>query len=373
MKGYSPALEVETCISGEDLEHTPYSNISSATTVSQEINRAFKDFNVNELGFLDSQYLVCTGDGDDEVNTYNILKIHLLRLQLLVIYFVVKQTIALSLVVEDIRSFIQMFSNIIWFSYFTQIDKFVRLLIKFFSFATTNIDSNSINFLFDLLPKKIPHSITIVEYSTELALLPPPPVPRPYLDNNKRMVIPPNEEVAAALNLQSEYVIQHRVHNLNENIRILNNFIKLIVWSSLINVETIQLVLDISYENLRSMITKEFQVQLGTMNYDRGIVMSHVPLIRINDVVFDPLDSLDLLETDSSHSNEWEDDTRKEMQVLLEFKNTTQLTIFPHAEFIKFNEKPELSARSTIIFQKPYNFSFKWFILSLHHYQKNKV
>lgn len=372
MQSSSSILDTETKASFDDISSAAQTSASSASSISQEINRAFKDFNVVQLGFLDSQFIVNNTDIDEDINTFSILRIHILRLQLLGFYFMIKQMITVKLILLDVTLVISMIINIISFSYFTQIDKLFRLIIKLFKFTTTNVDCYSINFLFDFLPKKKPKSITMIEYTTELALQPPPPIPQPYLDSNKQMVIPPHDQVAAILNLQSEYVIQHRIHKLNENIRIINNFIKIIVWSSLINIKTVQLVLDISYENLRSMIIKEFQVQLGTMNYDRGIIISLIPLIRINNEVFDPLDLLEpVTNVSTNSSNDWEDDTRKEMQILLNFEKITDLTIMPHSDTIKFYDKPDLKFDSTIIFQKPYNFSFKCFILGLHHYQKN--
>ena len=78
----------------------------------------------------------------------------------------------------------------------------------------------------------IPDHITFIFEMSPLVVQRPPEVPTPYLDYEKKIVIPEKKEVAKVLAKRAEWISMHHTHKAAESFRVLYEAAKCITWAS---------------------------------------------------------------------------------------------------------------------------------------------
>lgn len=90
----------------------------------------------------------------------------------------------------------------------------------------------------------LPSSIALILRVNDMLMPLPPNIPQPYLDSDKKIRLPREQDVQKAYLLRNEYFTQSRTHIAAEKVRMLSEIGKLVTWSSLI--PTIEFV--VAYE-----------------------------------------------------------------------------------------------------------------------------
>lgn len=81
--------------------------------------------------------------------------------------------------------------------------------------------------------KYIPNSIALILRVNILLLSSPPPIPQPYLNANKELLVPSKKQIQNAISLRNEYITQNRTHIAAEKVRLSIQIGKFIVWNIL--------------------------------------------------------------------------------------------------------------------------------------------
>lgn len=79
-----------------------------------------------------------------------------------------------------------------------------------------------------------PHSIGLILQSNEFALVAPPEVPRPHLGPEVKIVVPSKKDVQQAISLQHEYSLKQRMHMAAEDVRMLSEVTRFVLWLTLL-------------------------------------------------------------------------------------------------------------------------------------------
>lgn len=111
----------------------------------------------------------------------------------------------------------------------------------------------TIGFVFDMFP---------------LVVQPPPEIPVPYLDANKKMIIPDKKEVSIVLRARAEWSAAQRTHKATETLRVCSEAAKVIVWSACIGVSNV-VCHEINGYAWRNMETLISLVKLELASLDR--------------------------------------------------------------------------------------------------------
>lgn len=79
-----------------------------------------------------------------------------------------------------------------------------------------------------------PHSIGLILQSNEFALVAPPEIPQPYLGPEVKIVVPSKKDIQQAISLQHEYSLKQRMHLAAEDVRMLSEVTRFVLWLSLL-------------------------------------------------------------------------------------------------------------------------------------------
>ncbi|EGV61917.1 hypothetical protein CANTEDRAFT_135843 [Yamadazyma tenuis ATCC 10573] len=399
-------------------------SLELGNSVPDIYGKCFNSFGAERMGFLDSEEMLQSISINLDYTTLDILKIHVLRLGMVMMYVCFHYVTWLIGIYSDSTELFTVAKNLITFKLLFHIGKLVTTMKKLITLQVVNIQTNSFNYIIDLIPSSLtlPKSIAIVEYASDYDISVSLRLPKPYLTYDKTWVKPSDEDIQAVLKPREEYFVNQRKFLYYENFRILNNFSRLVVWCGMINVSLINLVSNINYSHLKTMVLSEFKYQFGFLkNCDSRVLSKLVPIIRVvdgpGDYVFDPLDILietkvvanditpistlkptsdqqekiegegTILPTileEASEANQkvrgnkdsdWEDDTRRELTINLRHQDTEicQLILLPNTKYIKLQDyKPEVYFKSGVIYRSCRSFSVNLFINSLHQYNKNR-
>lgn len=81
----------------------------------------------------------------------------------------------------------------------------------------------------------LPESIGLILKFNENMIAPPPEIPQPYLDAEKKIQVPNRKEVQYVLSLRNEYFTQQSAHIAAENVRMLSEIGRFVAWSCLVS------------------------------------------------------------------------------------------------------------------------------------------
>lgn len=94
------------------------------------------------------------------------------------------------------------------------------------------------------VPKSnIPTSLGLILHYHPPLLKPPPDIPQPYLDSDRKIQVPQKKDVQYAIAIRSEYFAQHQAHVASERVRLLREIGQFVTWCCLVpSIETVTIV-----------------------------------------------------------------------------------------------------------------------------------
>lgn len=94
------------------------------------------------------------------------------------------------------------------------------------------------------IPKtNTPSSIGLVLHYHPPLLKPPPEIPQPYLDSDRKIQVPQKKDVQYAIAIRSEYFAQYQAHVASERVRVLREIGRFITWCCLVpSIETLTIM-----------------------------------------------------------------------------------------------------------------------------------
>lgn len=210
-------------------------NTPSAYGGLYEIN----GFNVDALGInsgnrmLDSLEL----SNVDGVSTSAVFRVHIYRIILVLVLFVYGVT---SRIFHSVNNYCSSLHNIVYFEYFQAnwLNLYLvpyRSLFRFIylEFAGYKID-RVVEESSRMKQSFLPQSIGLVLHQNNFNLDGPPSIPQPYLGNNKKIVVPSQREIQVSIGLRNDYFTKLSIHNASEEIRILTELTRFILWVGLL-------------------------------------------------------------------------------------------------------------------------------------------
>lgn len=251
-----------------------------------------QDLEGSNLGFGSHETFMNAINFETEITTISLLKIHILRLVLIFnwsLYAYFKEFY--GFLVEFTQT-LNIVYNILSINIF-HVEKFIQLVAKLVVLMYLNVDQNSLNILFEFLPKPeaLPNSIALILKLQRNPIPTPPEIPQPFLDYDKKLVVPNEIQVSEAFRLRNEYFTHQRLFVVSEKFRMMNELSKFILWSSLSNIEFINIyepsgilwgnteALDI----VRQCIISEITSQLKLSPNEKSL-RNLVPIIQLIDI-----------------------------------------------------------------------------------------
>lgn len=100
-----------------------------------------------------------------------------------------------------------------------------------------------VNFLQHIPKSNTPSSLGLVLHYHPPLLKPPPEIPQPYLDSDRKIQVPQKKDVQYAIAIRSEYFAQYQAHVASERVRLLREIGQFITWCCLVpTIETLTIV-----------------------------------------------------------------------------------------------------------------------------------
>ncbi|CAH2351538.1 hypothetical protein CLIB1423_04S00276 [[Candida] railenensis] len=184
--------------------------------------------------------ILASGDEEEEevlLSTWSLLKTHIQRLCLVCILYIYGW---IDAVLYTCSKYSDTFSSIIlleWYSssWYNTIFVPYTALSKFIGIELLGCTADKIWYIF---PNKIfdwlPQSIGLILHQNNFDNGPDVNVPQPYLNHDKKIVVPSKKEIQEAIKSRNEYLTKQRIHLAAEEIRILSEFTRFVLWVSLL-------------------------------------------------------------------------------------------------------------------------------------------
>lgn len=367
--------------------------------VNSDILSIVRGTEFRSLGFKSNASFIGALNSDLTFTTYDILKIHISRILLLIIYMFYKN------IKDSYKHLVGSWetARIIYIALslnIFQFEKFLQLVVKLFQFSLANIDQNSLNIVFDFYPepKKLPRSISLILTMRPFEVCKPKAIPTPYLDNEKKLVVPSEKEVSDTIALRNEYFTRQRLFVVAEKFRLLSDMSKFILWSAFTTIEYINIYEPFgtlwkqnttkSFEIIKEFIVNEFDCKLKCCSNENTLRKSlpTISLIDLNsdyhlDVKIEPLKT-EIDEKISPVQDDWVDEDTRVFKVylvdarlneLIKLPKSSDLIIIPETNTIKFRGyKTSITSKSTIVYNLPDKFNLKTFIKGMNYYGKRQ-
>lgn len=128
-----------------------------------------------------------------------------------------------------------------------------------------------------------PKHMAIILEMNVLAIKQPPEVPIPYLDAEKKLVLPDKKEVGKNLTQRAEWGSAHHVHKASETIRIVYESAKIIAWSacSKINLITIHEINGYAWKDL-DQLSNLVQEEMKNLTRERYMVNDFIKIVDLD-------------------------------------------------------------------------------------------
>lgn len=374
-----------------------------------------QDLEGRNLGFGSHETFMNAINFEHEVTTIHLLRIHILRLILILLWTIYANFVKIYGFVSEVFQTVTIIHNVLSVNIFN-VEKFVQLVAKLVVLIYLNVDQNSLNIVFDFLPKseELPNSISLILKLRNNPIHVPPEIPQPYLDYDKKLVVPNESEVTEAIRLKNEYFTHQRLFILSEKFRMMNEISKFILWSSLTNIEFINVyessgilwgnndVLNIISECVISEIHSQLKCSsneeslrnlipiIELIDINLGIEVE----ININDATIQtstPEGGYSQIGSDLSgpkrvdmEEDDWIDDVRiRKFKVYLVDKNihylknlplSSELILNPSSANIKLSGFIRaIEHNQTVLYSNEGKFDFKFFIKSLHQFANSRT
>ncbi|KAK6461784.1 hypothetical protein DFJ63DRAFT_320042 [Scheffersomyces coipomensis] len=220
-----------------------------------------KGFNAKSLGLTTGNDMFNALDSTKfDITTSEILRVHLLRILLTFILFIHMHVVHIYQLVEDAVELINIFWLDLWSV--SQLDSevmtfgiyfinniscgaiftknliynvpsvFLRLMNNMY--LRNNPSSGLINFKLSIPQHFLPNSISVILEINQAIVSPPPSIPQPYLNADKKITVPSKREIQQVLAIRNEYFTHQSVHIAAEKVRIQSEIARFVTWCSLI-------------------------------------------------------------------------------------------------------------------------------------------
>ena len=337
-----------------------------------------RDFSFSSLGFTLIESFANAIDFQNDFGTLDILRIHLFRM----IFVMVMNIVGLWLLVERMVNE----GKLIIRSFNLRGDV---LMIKVIKLRWIN-DIDGLDHLLEYTPRTIPKSISVIYHIKENTVSVPPQIPKPYLDGNKKLVVPSNRAVSNAVSLRNEYFTRQRVFLAAEKLRLLNSMSRAIIWSCLIpEIEFINLyepqgVLWGSnhhqefFNIMTECVLDEFNTQLKCSKNEKHWV-NKPPTITFSHHNSQSSCTINLNQVFTN--DEWFDEVNDrqftvnfvDKKIPQEPPQTTDLTIFPEFDYFQLLGYVSCSHKVTYLSRDESPFGFKAFITGFLTYSNQSA
>lgn len=267
---------------------------------------------------------------DFEAKTFEILKAHILRVMLLLAIHIQMQILGIFNVVNDIMELVTIILLSLSMevqdkaSYFMGNDfhglrgKIARVYYSFILLPLICVrvayhigvcySPTAISGIQEGLPSKeyIPESVTLLLKMNQYTVAPPPKLPQPWLDANKKIQVPSKKEVQNVLSIRNEFFTQRSTFMALEKLRISSEISRFVCWNLLIpGVERINVYEEFGYlwsDSCSAPVLEQLRVletliinELHSMKKDRAVSIRKIKLVCISgevtlDMSFDDLD-----------------------------------------------------------------------------------
>lgn len=123
-----------------------------------------------------------------------------------------------------------------------------------------------------------PETLGLIFDMFPLVVPPPPEVPAPYLDANKKMVIPDKKQVSIVLRARAEWSAAQHTHKATEILRVCSEASKVIVWSACIGVSNVVCheINGYAWRNLKTLISL-VKLELSSLDRKSGYKALRIP------------------------------------------------------------------------------------------------
>lgn len=277
-------------------------NISSSSTSRIHSVGGINSIRGFKLDSLDLQKgnrmlnaLILANDDEEEifVSTGLLLKTHLLRICLVCVLYVFGW---IDTALYSCSKYIDTFLSIIlleWYSsswYNTIFIPYIAIS-KFIAVELLGCTTDKHWYAFpDKITDWLPQSIGLILHQNKFGNDPGIDVPQPYLNHDKKIVVPLKKEIQEAIKSKNEYLTKQRIHLAAEEIRILSEFTRFVLWVSLLpqNVKFVTVFepkgsiwKDIgALESLRNSLIVELS---SFSTYDVGLQQKLIPRLELID------------------------------------------------------------------------------------------
>ncbi|GAV28157.1 hypothetical protein PMKS-001626 [Pichia membranifaciens] len=204
----------------------------------------------------------------------------------------------------------------------------------------------------------VPDHIAFIFEMSALVVPQPPEVPVPFLDYEKRIVVPDKKEVAKVLAKRAEWSSLHHTHKAAETFRVIYEAAKCISWAACSGVRTVtvfesngyawkdmQKILGVSAEELKNLTSGSYQVSdsIKLVNLDTGEIVN----------VYDQEETSarTQLQTDS-HTRHQKNKVENELEEIFEDNAKSS---FPEEEYATEREEAEAFTSHTSEFLEEQN------------------
>lgn len=128
-----------------------------------------------------------------------------------------------------------------------------------------------------------PEHVGIVLEMNVLAIKQPPEVPAPYLDAEKRLIVPKKRDIARVLGERAEWASAHHVHKASETIRIVYESAKIIAWCACSKVRIVTLY-ELNGYAWRDMpqLANMVQEEMKNLTTDDYIVNDYIKIVDLD-------------------------------------------------------------------------------------------
>ncbi|KAK6201059.1 uncharacterized protein RJT21DRAFT_139543 [Scheffersomyces amazonensis] len=285
-----------------------------------------KGFQAKALGLTVGNEMYKSIDSSkDDITTSDLLRVHLLRILLTIAIFIQMRLLFIDNFCNELKEMINIFWLDLWcvsklesealsFGIYFINDiscsviftknliyniptVFYRLIIN--NILSNNPSSGLQNFNASIPQDFLPKSITLLLEINNDLVSPPPEIPQPYLNADKKITVPDKREIQHALSIRNEYFTHKSVYCAAEKVRLSSEIARFVTWCALIpSINTINIFerfgllwdniayLDVTLEQLGNSILNELSsFANGCYVHELEELKTTLPRITLVDVI----------------------------------------------------------------------------------------
>lgn len=204
--------------------------------------KSLNNFSPETLGITPGNKMLDALDLQTEVNTYKLLKVHITYMLFTLLMSVFLQISNFLLILHDFVEIVQIVcfifqSESLNITNWWKIAKQTALVAYSVLYKSSSFCSpTSIRDFYQYIPANscLPESITLTVERNSHSLPMPPDTPQPYLDGDKKVRIPSQQEMDTVVAVRNEYFTQYSTFIAAERMRLLSEISRFIFWTSLL-------------------------------------------------------------------------------------------------------------------------------------------